>query len=502
MADWRATGLDSSREWRTILPIAVALIVFRSAIFVFWPQSYFDSDQAIFGLMAKHIAEGRAFPLFMYGQTYMLAAEAWLAAPLFLIAGASVAALKFPLLIINIAIALLLARMFYRDVGLRPWLALVATLFFVLPAPGTSAMFVEAGGGNIETPLYVVLMWLTRNRPNWCGLVLGIGFVNREFTLYGLAALLTIEAAQRVLFTRQGILRRLRMFRTAAEVWLVVTWLKQYSPAAGPGTSPRDLYQASGASDNVGQVWNRICIDPSKWFEGVLAGLTTHLPHLFGMTVQPLVDYGIDSRTSQGLPWGGLLLIGLFGIAAVRITMTIAGQRRWRSEYDACAYLVLSAAFSFGAYTLLRCGVLGVMRYDLLSVVGAAALAAWYLRVEHIRAIAAAWLVLMLTWVAATGAAHGRLWAEYVSHPPTSVKRMVISELEAAGIRYAYADYWLAYYITFLTNEAIIVHATDSSRIAEYQRIVDAHRDEAIRVSRTPCPGGREVIRRVYFCSP
>ena len=80
MADWRATGLDSSREWRTILPLAIVLIVFRSAIFVFWPQSYFDSDQAIFGLMAKHIAEGRAFPLFMYGQTYMLAAEAWLAA--------------------------------------------------------------------------------------------------------------------------------------------------------------------------------------------------------------------------------------------------------------------------------------------------------------------------------------------------------------------------------------------------------------------------------------
>lgn len=499
MADWRATGLDSSREWRTIVPIAIVLIVFRSAIFIFWPHSYFDSDQAIFGLMAKHIAEGRAFPLFMYGQTYMLAAEAWLAAPVFLIAGASVAALKFPLLIINVAIALLLARIFYREVGLRPWLALVATLFFVLPAPGTAAAFVEAGGGNIETPLYVVLIWLTRNRPNWCGLVLGIGFVNREFTLYGLAALLTLEAAHGVLFTREGIVRRLRMFRTAAEVWLVVTWLKQYSPAAGPGTSPQDLHQAS---NNVGQIWNRICIDPSKWFEGVSGGLTTHLPRLFGMTVQPLLDYGIDSRTRQGLPWGGLLLIGLFGIAVVRITMTIAGQRRWRPEYDACAYLVLSAAFSFGAFTLLRCGVLGVMRYDLLSVVGAAGLAAWYLRVEHVRAVAAVWLVLMLTWVAATGAAHERLWAEYVRHPPASVKGMVISELKAAGIRYAYADYWLAYYITFLTNEAIIVYATDSSRIAEYQRVVDAHHDEAIRVSRTPCPAGREVVRGVYFCSP
>src|SRR6476620_4437855 len=114
MRDRRAPAFFSSRESRTLVAIAALLVILRSAIFVFWPQSYFDSDQAIFGLMAKHIAEGRAFPLFMYGQTYMLAAEAWLAAPLFLIVGASVAALKFPLLIINIAIALLLARIFYR----------------------------------------------------------------------------------------------------------------------------------------------------------------------------------------------------------------------------------------------------------------------------------------------------------------------------------------------------------------------------------------------------
>src|SRR5690349_24640541 len=97
--------------------LAIVLIVLRSAVFTFWPQSYFDSDQAIFGLMAKHIAEGRAFPVFMYGQTYILGVEAWLAAPLFLILGVSVAALKSPLLIINVAIALLLARIFRREVG-------------------------------------------------------------------------------------------------------------------------------------------------------------------------------------------------------------------------------------------------------------------------------------------------------------------------------------------------------------------------------------------------
>jgi hypothetical protein len=75
---------------RWIIPASVFTIVLaRSAVFLISPESYFDSDQAIVGLMAKHLSELRAFPVFLYGQTYMLGVEAWLAAPLFLIFGAS-----------------------------------------------------------------------------------------------------------------------------------------------------------------------------------------------------------------------------------------------------------------------------------------------------------------------------------------------------------------------------------------------------------------------------
>jgi hypothetical protein len=500
MLQWRESAFFSSREWPFFFLLALLLVLFRSLVFMIWPQSYFDSDQAIHGLMAKHISEGRAFPVFMYGQSYLLAVEAWLASPFFLVAGPSVFTLKLPLLIITIVVTFLLIRIFRAEVGLTAALAALATLFFVLPAPGTATQLVEASGENIEPFLYIVLIWLTRYRPNWGGLVLGIGFLNREFTIYGLAALLTIEAAHRVLFTREGMVRRLRMLRTAAEVWLLVTWLKQYSSAAGPGTSLQDLYQAS--PDNMGELWNRICIDPGRWISGIWAGLTTHLPHLFGMTTQPLLDYGIDSRATQGLPWGGVLLIGLFAVPIVRIAMTLVDERRWRPEYDACAYLVLVGLFSFGAYTLLRCGVIGIMRYELLSVIGATGLAAWYLRVERVRALATVWIVLMIAWATSTFTAHARLWAEYLSHPPSGVKQIVIRELEASAVHYGYADYWLAYYITFLTNERIVIHATEASRIAEYKRIVDAHRAEAVLVSRTPCAGGREVVRRVYFCPP
>src|SRR5215218_2984381 len=103
-----------SNDWWLSAGVVVFAVLLRSAVLLWWPLASFDSDQAITGLMAKHLAELRAFPLFYYGQNYMLGVEAWLAAPVFLVAGVSVAALKLPLLAINVAIGLLLLRTFER----------------------------------------------------------------------------------------------------------------------------------------------------------------------------------------------------------------------------------------------------------------------------------------------------------------------------------------------------------------------------------------------------
>src|SRR4029079_1017958 len=174
--------------------VIAGLVVLRSLVFVCWPASHFDSDQAVTGLMAKHLSELRAFPVFWYGQTYMLGVEAWLAAPLMALFGATVTALKLPLLAINVAVVLLLFGSLVGDARLSPPRAAVATLFFALAPPITAAHYLTANGGNVEPCLYVLLLWRLRERPAWCGLVLGIGFLNREFTIYGAAALLLAEA--------------------------------------------------------------------------------------------------------------------------------------------------------------------------------------------------------------------------------------------------------------------------------------------------------------------
>jgi hypothetical protein len=477
------------------------LILARSAVFVWWPQAGFDSDQAVMGLMAKHLVEGRAFPLFLYGQNYILAVQAWMAAPFFLIAGPSVAALKLPLLLINLVVGVLLIRLLEREVGLRPALALVPVLFFALVPPGTAALLLATSGGNLEPFLYVLLLWIARRRPVWFGLILGVGFLQREFTIYGVLALAVIEAAHGTLFAHDGRRSVLLAAATAAGVWLVVQALKPFASAAGPGTTWADI---SAPSNNLLEVVGRLCIDPRTMLTGLARLPELHWPWLFGTAPERLVAFGIESASSQGLPWLGALLACAMLLAAVRIAASLWTGRRWLREYDFCVYLVMVGAFSAGVYAMGRCAVIVIptMRYDLLSVIGAVGLGAWFLKVEPRPSLRRLWIGAIAAWALAGAVAHGRLWAEYLSHAPAGDKRLIARHLEARGIHYATSDYWIAYYVTFLTNEQIIVASDDFVRIQEYQRLVADHRAGSVLVSRRSCAGGQMILEGVWLCPP
>jgi len=478
-------------EWWMAVVVILAVILFRAGVFVFFERAHFDSDQAITGLMGKHLAEGRAFPVFYYGQSHMLGVEAWLAAPLFLLAGTSVAALKLPILAINLVIGWLLLRECVREVGLRPMIAVVPTLFFALPAPGTAARLVEANGGNVEPFLYALLMWALRHRPLVCGMVFGLGFLHREFTLYAFVALAAIE----VLGRRPGLIKRVGLtLVSAAVVWGLVQWIKRYSSGAGPGTTVADVHQAS---DNITELTNRMCVDPTTAATGFYKLATDHWPVLFGTLSEPVRDFGVVTTVSQGLPWSAGLLVALVALAAVGILI----GRRVRG-FEFCAFLVLTALFSITGYVVGRCGTIDFyyMRYELLSLAGASGLGAWLLATAAPRPLKRAWVAMALIWFAVIAMPHARLWHEYLRHPPDDVRRALIAELDARGVRYASSRYWVSYALTFLTDERIVVKSSDFIRIQEYQRVVDAHANEMMRIEREPCAGGEEIMPRVYLC--
>ena len=154
--------------------LTALLVLFRSLPFALFEQIRFDSDQAIFGLMAMHLSQGRALPLFLYGSAYVLAVEAWLAAPWFWIAPPGLAAMSVSSVLTNIAAAVLVVYVLARDARVRPWHACLATAFVALPPPGISGDLVSVSGGNIEPFLYIVLLWLLRERPFWFGSVLAV----------------------------------------------------------------------------------------------------------------------------------------------------------------------------------------------------------------------------------------------------------------------------------------------------------------------------------------
>src|SRR5687768_13604782 len=98
-----AAGSHTRRTWPYIAAVIAITIASRIPQLAS-PHLLLDGDECIAGLMAKHLAEGRAFPVFFYGQTYGLAlVEAPTAAAVYLVAGMGPLQLKLSMLALWIA---------------------------------------------------------------------------------------------------------------------------------------------------------------------------------------------------------------------------------------------------------------------------------------------------------------------------------------------------------------------------------------------------------------
>jgi hypothetical protein len=140
------------------------------------------------------------------------------------------------------------------------------------------------------------------------------------------------------------------------------------------------------------------------------------------------------------------------------------------------------------------------MRYELLSLIGAAGLGAWFLRSGPPALLTRAWMVCLAGWIGVAAVAHGKLLAEYATHAPVGAKQLIVRNLEAQGVHYAVSDYWIAYAVTFMTDERVIVASDDFLRIPGYNTLVAAHAGESVRIARSACVGGRAVTAGVYLC--
>ncbi|MCM0678973.1 hypothetical protein NCC78_30530, partial [Micromonospora phytophila] len=108
-----------------------------------------NSDEATMGLAALHISRGQEFPVWFYGQAYMGTLEAWLAAPVFALAGPSTLGLRLPTLALYALFVLLAWRLTLRLTG-DGWFALLVVALLALGSDRIVKNQLIAGGGYPE----------------------------------------------------------------------------------------------------------------------------------------------------------------------------------------------------------------------------------------------------------------------------------------------------------------------------------------------------------------
>jgi hypothetical protein len=485
------TPSSSRRALIAAIAVASALVMARSAVFVVYRQSFFDSDQAIVGLMGKHLAEGRAFPLYFYGQTYMLGVDAWLAALVFLVTGPSVSALHAALTLESLAAAGLLVVALARDNGLRPSAAVLCLLPIAFAPPVTASLFVD-GAATAAPFLYIAALWTLRRRPLWFGAIAAIGFLHREFVAYAIPALLLLEGLDRSLWNRARIGQWLVVGATALATMQVVQALKPYADFLGPGTRGQLLHGASGS--NVGNLSERVDFVASEVPRRAIKMAVEHVPRILGGR---FVELPVATQGHDWLRWPVLAVLFAFAVRATWLRVT--GVDRTPLAGSCAAFMIAVGLVAAASYILTRSLESSVDRYLLLVLFVPAGLVAWIVSVDPSALVKRTAVGLVVVLALSSAADHARMAARYLSGGEPDDVPALVSALDARGGRVAIAGYWRAYKITFLADERVKIASSDFVRVEEYQHLAQAQGDRLQVLRDTPC-AGEEVSPGWYLC--
>lgn len=484
-----------ARWW---LLLAAVLIAFRALPYVVWGTLSFDADQAVVGLMAKHVSELRALPVYQYALSYVLMVSAYVAAPFMWVAGPTIASLKFPLLLANVAVGLLLIVAMLRS-GVRPRHAFVLALPVLVPAPVTSAGLMDALGMTVEPALFVLGLWLTRRSPLVFGILAAVGFHVREFVAYGVAAVIAVDVLDGGACARERRRDWMRAGLSALGTSALLAGIARFASIRGP-----DTWVSEADAGNLATLGGAFCFAADQAAANVLDLGRSYLGLLWGPARAPLADAAVHSGLWQGAPWAWPAFAALMLAAACHAAAH--WRRVWRARHEPSVQLalvlILVGTQAVVVYAVSRCGPLSVMtmRYALLGLFlpTGVFLLAWATGPS-------AWLSRAITagliGLAALNAwPHARLWVEQWRTPSVSNRALLGPAMEARGLRYARSDYWTAYYVAFITRERVVVGSDTLSRVDVYERELARHADEVVRISTTPCGPTPAIVPGYYVC--
>jgi hypothetical protein len=389
-----------------------------------------NSDEATMGLAALHIAAGREYPVFFYGQHYMGTIEAYLAAPLLALAGPQTLALRLPNLLFYAAFLVvmwLLTRRLYT-----PWLATCTVGLLALGSDRILKNQLIAGGGYPEmAPAGALLMLLAVELRDGRRGVIGYG-------CWGLVAGLMlwdawllapyIVAAGALLMKRAELKGGLALAAGALIGALPLIVHNLTVPARYNSISV--FLELSGGGD------------AASWGDRLYGGVLFGVPMGTGMCS--------PSRCEPWQLWWGL---------AYPVLLAVAGVLAWRRRQP-------------GRLALVGAAGLTILLYAVSSAAGATPTeSARYLSGLLISTPAVLWpLWTAGRWragaVSAVLAAALAATVALVVHAPeygrqADRRRDLVAALERFGVTRLYSEYWTCNLITFATGERIVCAVLD-----------------------------------------
>ncbi len=482
-SDQRSQGGEGSRREGTEFVVVAASILVGlglKAALILSGVVPFNSDEAIVGLMARHILEG-AWPIFFYGQAYMGSLDAWLIAGMFRLFNPGVVwirAVQALLYALFLLTSWRLAEALFPERKLGRWAVALGAVPPVLITLYTTATLGGYGEFLVLGNLCLLLGIYAFRRPERAGAWGLLGFAGGiGFWTMGSIVVYLIPL---------GVLYLFRLDRTRA--WLTGGLLASLGFLIG--SAPWWIYNwlNSGAA---------------------LAELVTyeHLPSTLGQRLLGFVILGIPALLGMRPPWSGefialpILFLATLLYSAVVLHLVVRYQdRRATMNLGAKLLLGMTAVFVL-SFWVSGFGIDSTGRY-MLPLYFPLLIACAYLleRAWRWRRTAAllglSGFLLVNGWgTAAAAFSPSRITTQFdpISNFDNRHDRVLIEFLEEQGAHTGYTNYWVAYRIAFLTAEDIqlspelpykrdLRFTVDDIRLPQYKRRADAS-DEIVYVT-------------------
>jgi hypothetical protein len=448
---------DGSATARVEALVLVALLAMSlaSRLWVLNAAGQLSSDEAVPGLMARHILVNAEFPAFFWGQDYFGAAEEYLIAAVFAIFGIFGGPwpwLVFVPALIASLVLVVLTWSIANWIGPRP-AGLVAAVPMAIASPIFTRDLVSSGGGFALSFALILGAWLcvmcgwpagssrsltwtdaTDRSVGWIALfsfLAGFAFWTWQPALAALPPLLLLL-----------LLRRRRVWRPRLLVAAVVPALV--------GLFPMLLFNAQNGWPTLSSLVRKAG-EAQPTGAGQLGPLAT-----VGSLLMLALGGGDDSAGGANQVQGALLAAALIGVPIACLALAVARPTptSWRRATGVSLVLVAAALHTFAAYEVTRYFVPAFAAACVMAGVGLALLVSWLAGAGR---VAAGALLALLVASNLTEYPQTAGWLAGADLSSIQETQVALAALQQRGLVTGYADYWAAYPLTYLSGERIIV---------------------------------------------